>query len=117
MSSQYSLIPTEEGYNFTTDSGLTYCLYFTSYYLKDNNGEDIRVMSFGFYHEPHKINNRKYDGKIKNTILHVVLEFFQRNPEIGLLFICDNGDGYGRHRKITFNKWYKEANAPVEKFD
>jgi len=47
----------------------------------------------------------------------VILEFFQRNPEIGLLFICENSDGYGRHRKITFNKWYKEANAPIEKFD
>lgn len=50
--------------------------------------------------------------------MYVVLEFFRKNPEIGLLFICDTGDGYGRHRKITFSKWYRETKeALIEKFD
>jgi hypothetical protein len=114
---QYSLTTTEEGYNFITDSGLTYSLYFTSHYLIDSDDKDIEAISFGFYHQPQKISNRKYDGKIKGTILHVIQDFFQKNPDIGLLFICDSGDGYGRHRKITFSKWYKETNVPIEKFD
>jgi hypothetical protein len=114
----YSISTTEEGYKyFTTDSGLTYFLYFTEYYLKGSEGEDIMAMSFGFYHKPNVIENRKYDPKVKETILHIISDFFETNKEMGLSFICVVRDGYGRHRKITFNKWYKEANDAVEKYD
>lgn len=113
----YNLTRTKDGYTFTAISGLTYSLYFARYYLKDDNGNDIEATSFGFSREPRVVRNRKYDGKIKNTILYVILEFFQKNPDTGLVFICNNKDGYGRHRHITFSKWFREANTPIEKFD
>ncbi|PWV47469.1 DUF6169 family protein [Chitinophaga sp. S165] len=117
MLNLYSLTPTEDGHNFTAVSGLTYSLYFGCHYLKDDNGKDIKTTSFGFSHEPRAVRNRIYDEKIKNTIQYVVLEFFQKNPDTGLIFVCNNADRYGRHRYITFSKWFKEVDAPIEKFD
>ncbi|WP_143056596.1 DUF6169 family protein [Chitinophaga sp. YR573] len=85
--------------------------------MKNSNGEDVVVMSLGFYHEPLIVENRKYDPKVKNTILQIITDFFENNKEMSTIYICSTSDGYGRHRRITFNKWYKEVDVPIEKFD
>ncbi|MGY4384736.1 hypothetical protein ACVWYN_001770 [Pedobacter sp. UYP24] len=41
------------------------------------------------------------------TILSVVEEFYGRNGENALLYICLANDGFARNRHITFNKWFK----------
>ncbi len=121
MSNLYKLSPTERGYQFQTNSGLTYHLYFTEYYLKDSQGDDVKVQSFGFFPEPgiprKEIKKNRYDGKVKATIISFITEYFEKNPDIGLLYLCDPNDGYARHRSITFSQWYKEFDFPIEKFD
>lgn len=121
MLSPYKISTTPDGYTFTTNSGTIYFLYFTEYYLKDNNGKDVKVQSFGFFADPPIVRkegmSNKYDEKIKLTIVSFMAEYFSKNRDVGLLYVCDTADGYARHRRITFGRWYKEVNLPIEKFD
>ncbi|MGN6510183.1 MAG: DUF6169 family protein [Chitinophaga sp.] len=121
MSNLYDLTQTEEGYQFVTDSGIAYQLYFTEYYLKDGDGDDLIVQSFGFFPSPEIKRGKgavnKYDEKVKKTILAFITGYFEKNKEIGLLYICDQADGYARHRRIAFSRWHKEIDISIEKFD
>jgi len=113
----YNLTPTRDGFSFITDAGATYFLYFSTYYLTGINGEDIEALHFGFNYESYKLTNRKYDAKIKRTIVGVINDCFEQYPKMRILYFCRNDDGYGRNRKITFNRWYKAHATTIEKFD
>jgi len=117
LSDLFELKPTKEGFSFNTDSGLTYFTYFTNYYLTGKNGEEIHAWNFGFYHEPHQPIKRTHDAKIRKTILWVIIDYFKRHPETGVLYLCRNDDGYARNRNITFNRWYKENLTAIAKFN
>jgi hypothetical protein len=84
LSSLYSLIPTDNGYSFITDSGFEYAIYFTEYCLADKDGKEMLVPSLGF--GPVKGKGDTYDVKIKNTIISVIVDFFLKNEENGLLY-------------------------------
>ena len=45
------------------------------------------------------------DRKVKDTILSVVAEFFDKNNTT-LLYICDTGDGKQRLRSRLFERWF-----------
>ncbi|MRG48959.1 hypothetical protein GFS24_27865 [Chitinophaga sp. SYP-B3965] len=111
----YDLTKTEDGYQFTSDFGLTYFLYFSKYYLIDENGDDLIVTSFGFFHDPEKV--RVNDQRIKATIISFIIDYFEKNPELGILYLCDPRDDLARHRRIIFGSWHREMDQGIEKFD
>lgn len=115
MFTPYDLVRTDIGYQFRSDFGLIYILYFSNYYLLDENGDDAVVSSFGFYHIPKdaKVN----DPRIKATIIRFITDYFEKNPESGVLYICDPKDNLARHRRIIFGSWHKEVSKYIEKFD
>ncbi|MBO7099563.1 MAG: hypothetical protein J6W21_06840 [Bacteroidaceae bacterium] len=45
------------------------------------------------------------DRKVKDTVLSVVAEFFEKNNTT-LLYICDTGDGKQRLRSRLFEQWF-----------
>jgi hypothetical protein len=113
--SRYNLSPHKEGYQFTTDSGISYTAYFSEYFLTTAAGEEVIVYSFGF--ECNEERSDRYDEKIRNTIVYIIEYFFEQKMEEGLLYVCLTTDGMARHRRITFGRWYKEIKSDIERYD
>jgi hypothetical protein len=111
----YEVTVTKEGYEFTTDQGIIYKLYFSSFYLTDEIGDDIKVLSFGFYNEPETFHIK--DPRVKVTIVGFIKDFFNKNPDIGMLYLCDQKGDLARHRRIIFGKWYRDIEHEIEKHD
>lgn len=112
MSALYNLTLTDQGiYSFSTDSGIAYTAFFIECPLQDKDGNDHIAYSFGFDRSG-KFDSEKfsqtYDVKIQNTIVHVIEEFFIKNGEKALLYLCYPEDQYARHRSIIFARWHKE---------
>ena len=120
MSNHYDLSLTSDGkaYQFTTSTGDLYIAYFTEFVLQNSTGEDILIPSFGF-EKRSSISSEKerYDAKVKATILFIIRDFFGKNPEAGVLYLCLNNDEKARNRHITFSKWFRELGSGYEKFD
>jgi hypothetical protein len=120
LSNHYDLSSTPDGkaYQFITNKGERYVAYFTEFVLQAPDGKDIVIPSFGF--EKQTITSSKgegYDDRVKATILFIIQEFFEKNPDNGVLYLCYNNDGKARNRHITFGKWFRELDAAYEKFD
>ena len=45
------------------------------------------------------------DSKVRDTILSIVQEFFEKN-QAGLLYICETGDGMQKMRNRLFKYWF-----------
>ncbi|WP_370687735.1 DUF6169 family protein [Pedobacter deserti] len=117
MPSQYRLTVDESGYHFRTDSGIKYTAFFTNYSLYDSDGNDHIVYSFGFERDGSYAAKKfkfRYDYKIKNTIIKLIGDFFDRHGENALLYFCYPDDAYARHRSITFARWCYEADCDIE---
>ena len=52
------------------------------------------------------------DRKVKDTVLAVVAEFFDKNNTT-LLYICDTGDGKQRLRSRLFERWFSAYTFPA----
>jgi len=112
LSLHYNLSETDQGfYLFTTDLGLVYTVFFTSYSIDDKDGNSHTVYNFGFDRSGEFTAKKfgfEYDGRIKATIVFIIKEFFQKNDDKTLLYFCYSGDEYSRHRSIIFNRWCNE---------
>ena len=60
------------------------------------------------------LNNRKSprDYKVKNTIMPIVEEFFDKN-QAALLYICSTGDGKQTMRSRLFGHWFEASRNKV----
>ena len=90
-----------EGYRFVTDYGVVYRVYF----MDDYSIWDTGAYQFIIANE----NKRKSpnDPKVKETVFHLIEEFFAANPSI-LLYVCETGDGKESMRNRLFLRWLKE---------
>lgn len=113
MFTLYDVTKTETGYQFISDFNLTYHLYFSNYYLTGDSGEDLIVTSFGFFYQPRYV--RVNDPKVKATIIDFIQNYFDKNPETGIIYLCDQKNGWARHRRIIFGSWHREVNGHIEK--
>lgn len=121
MSALYNLTHTAQGlYSFTTDSGIVYTAFFIACPLKDKDDNKHIAYSFGFERKgkfDSEKFNQPYDVKIKNTIIYIIEEFFKKNGEKALLYLCYPEDKYARHRSIIFSRWHKEElSGKIEHF-
>lgn len=111
----YEVTSTKEGYEFTTEKNIVYKLYFSNYYLTDEQGDEVKVLSFGFYNVPETFSTK--DPRIKVTIIGFIRDFFDKNPDVGMLYLCDTKGGLARHRRIIFGSWHREIENEIEKHD
>jgi hypothetical protein len=115
--SLYNLQQFKEGYKFINNSGDEYYAYFTPFTLKSSDNEIIETVSFGFECKRSDPEKRQvYDEKTKLTIIYIINEYFKKNGDNALLYICLNNDGKARHRNITFNKWFRELGQDYERY-
>ena len=109
----YELTITQSGYQFTTDSGLIYELYYSKYYLLGKEGEEIVVNSFSFFNNKGIIKSK--DPRVKSTIVSHLIDFFNKNAENSIVYVCSQEGDLARHRRIIFGHWHKEMADIVEK--
>ena len=110
MRPTYAVVPNENstGYTFYTDNNIGYYIYFTSYAFRDEEGRNFYVPSFNFDCIDPTVRTPR-DEKVKNTILQFIHEYFEDNPNITMLYVCDSSDHRARQR--IFGKWFKEYEA------
>jgi hypothetical protein len=117
LSARYDtiLLSDGSGYQFTTSGGDIYIAYFTEFTLIDSDQNEILATSFGFVNKGAGKSHR-YDVKIKNTIIHLIMEFFENQDDAAILYICINNNGRERNRHITFGRWFNEMNNDFERY-
>lgn len=115
MPSPYNVKSIEGGYEFATDFGLTYQIFFLdcSSLFQDLplNSEFAFSFSFSFA----ILNNSPeekipLDSKVELTIAEVIKTFFERNDRL-ILYTCDDSDGKESARDRKFNHWFIKNNT------
>lgn len=98
----YSVWSMREGeYFFKTDFDVLYIIRIE---------EDQTIWQEGAYEFSIINENKKSspnDKKVRDTILYIIEEFFECNPDI-LLYQCETGDNRQAVRDRLFIKWFKE---------
>jgi len=109
LSHTYAVVPNDDftRYTFYTDNNIGYYIYFTSYLFQDEEGQVFNVPSFNFDCIDPTARPPK-DQKVKNTILQFISDYFNDNPDIATMYVCDSSDNRELARKRTFQKWYDE---------
>ena len=119
MSHLYSVSLNSEGLaTFTTETGDIFTAYFLEYPLHDDDGNEHIVYNFDFLcndsFECEKFT-KKHDVRVKNTLVSIVENYFNRHEHAVIVYFCFNGDGYGRHRSIAFRVWLKDLSNHIDK--
>ncbi len=78
------------------------------------------LFEFGFDHV--EIGNKtKEDKKIRTTILHILLSFFDFLPNAAIFYVCDSTDDAHSASKNLFDRWLyeyqKTGNSLFVKYD
>ena len=126
LSNRYELITTDndEFYTFTTDIGRLYRLDFR------NNNSLLTIykglfefVEFAFEPISGPIKQVKgdvksviFDEKIRNTIEHALLSFFEEPDKI-LYYVCDSSDGRQLSRERLFKNWFAEQSSPINQLE
>lgn len=105
QTSSYRVETTEKDgfYQFFTDGGVHYFVGFME--------DDILFANNSFQLIIANLNNHKSprDHKVRDTIVSIVDEFFNRNNST-LLYICETGDDKQRMRSRLFEYWFSTYN-------
>ncbi len=115
---------TEVGKNqfeFYTFQHLHYSVYFLSateeYFSHIPNIPD-NIFLFGFELLTKTEKRNIFDPLIEITVINI-LKWFFTSQSAAIIYLCNVSDKKQRHRKITFNKWFKKHNSELhfEKID
>jgi len=104
LQNPYKITEQEDGFVFETDFGLSYKITF----LKHNAFDDLGFSSYEFGFYPVGEEKRFKDQRIEDTIIFALDDFFQKNPDCIILYVCDSLDNRARERTILFDRWYKK---------
>ncbi|RXK86957.1 DUF6169 family protein [Filimonas effusa] len=120
MSSRYNLAEDGLTYKFTTASGDLYIAYFTEFILTTKDGGELCIPMFGFERKSQHLlqeSRMHFDEKVKNTLQHLIREFFRLNPDKGVVYICSQDGGKQRARHVTFSRWFNDLGDAYAKYD
>ena len=86
-------------YFFTSDSGVELAIDFVD--------DNIITVAESYQLLITNVNNKQSprDKKVKETVLSIVEEFFEKN-EAALLYVCETGDGKQMARFRLFTYWF-----------
>lgn len=98
----------EEGsfplFSFETKYGLVYYIAFQRMDIGNDKLNNLFSMSFW-----EKDNSKfKKDPEIEETIISIIKDFFNSNPEIILHYVCESSDFKQDFREKLFDKWCKK---------
>jgi hypothetical protein len=109
--SPYELRETDKGYEFTTDSGVDYEVYFfkSNYFsLVPEITVPILELQLGPIGSL-PIGRSLLDSRIGDTVVSLV-QGTLRDGENAIIYICDNTDSREEKRMKKFNRWYDRFN-------
>ena len=89
----------EDTLSFVTDNSAEIFISFE----KDDILQSGLVYQFGISNP--KGTKSPRDSKVRNTILAIIEEFFDKN-KAALLYICETGDGLQQMRSRLFQYWF-----------
>lgn len=117
MSNPYNFFIEGEEYCFITDEGIRYHAYFIEpgTFFERYPIIHPHILEFGFYATQ---KPRRKDLRVRSTIVALLKEFFLKNPDALLYFLCDRVDAkqLARHRK--FESWFLASGTNgLEKHD
>ncbi|MBO9585136.1 MAG: hypothetical protein J7574_13325 [Flavobacterium sp.] len=83
--------------------------YFVSFRKVDFENDYFENLFFIDFYES---NNQKFynDPHIETTIITIISDYFKRNPNVIISYVCDIVDYKQDFRKRLFDKWYKNFN-------
>ena len=118
MSLPYKITLTEGGYySFITKHAIEYRCYFqVSNGARNLFGLNLKSELFSFNFGPKEpLKNIPVDNRIQMTISKMLNDFFLKNPEAILNYICDNSDERAYKRHNHFMKWFEKNNVQSNK--
>ena len=88
---------------FKTKLGYTYTVSFTLESFGNSYFQYLSILDFS------ELEGRKSpkDDKISATIIQIIDDYFNQNPETIIHYVCDSTDGYHRSRSRLFSMWFK----------
>ena len=105
MSNPYNFFLEGDEYCFVTNEGISYNAYFIEpgTFYEQYPIIHPHVLEFGFYA---KQKPKRTDTRVGDTIICMLQDFFHKNPDGILYFLCDSVDAkqLARHRK--FEAWF-----------
>ncbi len=107
MQNPYNLTGENGDFVFETDLDLQYKIIFQKHNVFDELG--YSTFEFSFY--PVGKHELRYDPRIKDTIISALKDFFLKNPDSIILYVCDSSDNRARERNMLFNRWFKEQTS------
>ncbi len=90
-----------QSYGFKTNYGVLCRVVF----IDDQTIWESGAYEFAIFNENDKLSPN--DGKVKDTVLAIIEEFFACNPDT-LLYQCETGDNRQAMRDRLFLRWVKE---------
>ncbi len=98
----YMVIPYHDEYLFRSDYGIEYVVGFKT--------EDIFNPISAYWFD---LSNRSQkaspnDAKVRETVICIILEFFNENPDI-MLYMCDSANDQQAQRNRLFLRWFSGA--------
>lgn len=112
MLSPYPLKEQDEySFEFVTDQGIRYVIYFLDYGFMFSDYPEIARQVFMFNMDvlDGDPDESKSDERIGLTILHVFNLFFQKSQNVAV-YVCDSMDNRQLSRKRKFDIWFWKYN-------
>ena len=95
----YVVSMTGSGYSFQTDTGIVYSVTFDVYTdIAGSIAYWFALTNLSFKASPN-------DVKLKEIVVCIIEEFFDKNPDI-LLYLCDTAKGQQAMRNRLFQRWF-----------
>jgi hypothetical protein len=114
--STYPVHERNNSFRFTTDRGIIYEIVFQSnltIFPDEPFGENSVTIALtptiGYHRD--KSFFLHPDSKIEATVVQLLRDLFDANPFLVINYTCDTLQGFDRHRRIIFGKWYKKYSA------
>lgn len=94
----------------TPKGGLKFCTEYGIHYVVDFVEDDslLSYESYEFIIVNADSAKSPRDSKLKETLLTIIEEFFEKNQST-MLYICDTSDGMQRYRNRLFSSWFNGA--------
>lgn len=105
--SHYNYEPCDNGYTFTTDSGIVYIVSFIDYSTVIPGVTCSQIFSFNIDRVENGNRNNGIDDKVRNTILIILKDFFEIYTN-AIIAVCDMTDGKQKARFRLFSRWEKQ---------
>lgn len=118
LSNPYDFLILPDRVSFLTKRGIDYSCVFILDEETKHLGLNVKAPVYQFVFFPEKQQSEsayKSDTRIHLTVVHILKDFFLKNPKGIILYFCDDSDSKGKARHNLFGKWVHKYNGSTPK--